>query len=158
MSTPAGDVPPTLRVIRAALLALVALGTAGMSTELLLIGHFEDPLQLVPLAAAGLALVFIAWVAMRPGTVSLRAFQFLMLSFIATGVTGITVHFNANAEFQHDIDPALTGLPLFWKVVEATAPPALAPGVMVQLGLLGLLYTYKHPMLAEEPFTERHGG
>jgi hypothetical protein len=36
---------------------------------------------------------------------------------------------------------------LFVKVVTAKAPPALAPGVMVQLGLLGLVYTYKHPAL-----------
>jgi len=32
-------------------------------------------------------------------------------------------------------------------VVEATAPPALSPGLLVQLGLLGLVYTYRHPAL-----------
>jgi hypothetical protein len=26
-------------------------------------------------------------------------------------------------------------------------PPLLAPGVMMQLGLIGLAYTYKHPAL-----------
>jgi hypothetical protein len=45
------------------------------------------------------------------------------------------------------MDPSLSGWPLFVKVVTAKAPPALAPGVMVQLGLLGLVYTYRHPAL-----------
>jgi hypothetical protein len=29
----------------------------------------------------------------------------------------------------------------------AKAPPALAPAGLIQLGLLGLLYTYRHPAL-----------
>ena len=82
----------------------------------------------------------------------MRLLQFVMLTYIGTGVIGITLHFKANAEFQREIDPSLGGLALFWKVVEATAPPALAPGVMVQLGLLGLVYTYKHPALNEPDF------
>jgi hypothetical protein len=138
--------------MRHALLAILVLGTAGMSAELMLIGHYEDSLQLVPLAAGAGALSAVGWAALRPSIAAIRALQFVMLAFIAAGVTGIVVHFNANAEFQREIDPALSGLPLFWKVVEATAPPALAPGVLVQLGLLGLLYTYRHPALVEEPF------
>jgi hypothetical protein len=36
------------------------------------------------------------------------------------------------------------------------ATPALAPGTMVQFGLLGLLYTYRHPRLdAAERETRR---
>jgi hypothetical protein len=136
--------------MRQALLALVAFGTLGMSAELVLIGHYEDTLQIAPLAAGGAALALIVWVATRPSMFALRVFQFLMLSLIGTGITGMTVHFVANAEFQREIDPALSGAALFWKSIEATAPPALAPGVMVQLGLLGLLYTYKHPVLAED--------
>ena len=30
------------------------------------------------------------------------------------------------------------------KVLEAKVPPALAPGVMIQLGLIGLAYTYRY--------------
>jgi hypothetical protein len=29
-------------------------------------------------------------------------------------------------------------------------PPILAPGLFVQLGLLGLLYTFRHPAAREE--------
>lgn len=141
----------TLETIRRGLLALIALGLIGSSVELVLIGHYEDSLQMWPLVVAGLTIALVGVVAARPSVGALRAFQFLMLTLIGTGITGVTLHFIANTEFQLEIDPTLSGLPLFRKAIEATAPPALAPGVMVQVGLLGLLYTYKHPVLAEEP-------
>ena len=134
------------------MLALVALGTVGMSVELLLIGHREDSNQVIPLVVAAVGLVTIAAVVVRPRAGLIRLLQFVMLTYAGTGIIGIALHFQANAEFQREIDPALGGVALFWKVVEATAPPALAPGVMVQLGLLGLVYTYKHPALGEQEF------
>jgi hypothetical protein len=39
-------------------------------------------------------------------------------------------------------------MPLLWKVMSGAAP-ALAPGAMVQLGLLGLIYTFRHPALIQ---------
>jgi hypothetical protein len=45
------------------------------------------------------------------------------------------------------MDPTQSSWTLFTKVMTAHAPPALAPGVMAQLGLLGLIYTYQHPAL-----------
>jgi hypothetical protein len=152
MRTSGAREPAPLSWIRLSLLALVALGTVGMSVELLLIGHSEDGNQLIPLAVAAVGLVTVAAAAVRPRAGLIRLLQFVMLTYAGTGIIGITLHYQANAEFQREIDPALGGLALFWKVVEATAPPALAPGVMVQLGLLGLVYTYKHPALGEQEF------
>jgi hypothetical protein len=152
MATPGPRGRAALSTIRSALLALVTLGTLGMSAELLLIGHLEDSNQVIPLVVAAAGLVTILAVAVRPGIGTIRVLQFVMLSYAGTGIIGIALHYQANAEFQREIDPALTGLALFWKVVEATAPPALAPGVMVQLGLLGLVFTYKHPALGEQEF------
>lgn len=142
----------TLAAVRGGLLALVAFGTLGMSVELSLIGHWEDVDQVIPLAVAASGLVAVLAVAVRPGVGTLRLLQFVMLTYIGTGLIGMTLHFKANAEFQREIDPSLGGAALFWKVVEATAPPALAPGVMVQFGLLGLVYTYRHPALKEQDF------
>jgi len=51
---------------------------------------------------------------------------------------------NGNTEFQHEMDPTLEGWTLFVKVMRAKAPPALAPAANIQIGLLGLLYTYRH--------------
>jgi hypothetical protein len=145
----------TLGNIRRAILALVVLGTVGTVIELLLIGHYEDTNQLIPLGVAALGLAAIAWTLLAPGIVALRALQFVMLLFAGVGIIGIVLHFKANAEFQREMDPSIAGIELFRKVVEATAPPALSPGVMVQLGLLGLVYTYRHPALREDPLNTR---
>ncbi|MGH9203801.1 MAG: hypothetical protein ACRD2A_21450 [Vicinamibacterales bacterium] len=118
-----------------------------MAIDLLLIRHYEDSNQLIPLAVAAVGLLVMMWVAARPNVAALRVMQLVMLCFIGTGIIGVTLHFQANAEFQREVDPAITTRDLIWKVVEATAPPALSPGVLVQLGLLGLVYTYKHPAL-----------
>jgi hypothetical protein len=45
------------------------------------------------------------------------------------------------------MDAALSGLALYQKAILAKSPPALAPGAMIQLGLIGLAYTFRHPAL-----------
>jgi hypothetical protein len=57
------------------------------------------------------------------------------------------LHYGGNSEFQREVDPAIGGWSLVVKVMTAKAPPALAPAGLIQLGLLGLLYTYRHPAL-----------
>ncbi|MGQ0732194.1 MAG: hypothetical protein ACT4QD_00910 [Acidobacteriota bacterium] len=145
-----GEEPRTLRRLRGFVLLIVTAATLGMGTDLLLMGHYEDANQIIPLALAGTALPLIGWTAARPRPFVLRALQLVMLCFMGAGVTGMTLHAQANAEFQREIDPGIGMWDLFWKVTEATSPPALAPAVMVQLGLLGLVYTYKHPALLGE--------
>ena len=39
--------------------------------------------------------------------------------------------------------------------MRAKVPPVLAPGVMVQLGFVGLLYAYRHPALDASDFHSR---
>jgi len=56
------------------------------------------------------------------------------------------LHYRGSMEFQLEVNPELAGLELFLKVVRAKAPPALGPGAMIQLGLLGLAYAYRYPM------------
>jgi len=50
-------------------------------------------------------------------------------------------------EFKLETNPSLVGWALVWAVLTGKAPPVLAPGAMIQLGLLGVVYTYKHPAL-----------
>jgi hypothetical protein len=73
-----------------------------------------------------------------------------MLLYAGSGVIGITLHYEKNVALQHEADPQLHGLALMKKVVTSTAPPALAPGLMVQLALLGLTFTYKHPGIRDQ--------
>ncbi len=81
------------------------------------------------------------------GRASVRALQFVMSLFVAAGLAGVALHFQSTLEFQREIDPSLAGFGLVLKALQAKAPPALAPGVMVQLGLLGLAFAYRHPAL-----------
>jgi len=64
-----------------------------------------------------------------------------MILFIVSGSLGVGLHFRGAAGFQREIDPAIGAWDLVKKAMRAKAPPVLAPGVMLQLGLIGLVYT-----------------
>lgn len=138
---------PLVRRFRRLLLLILTLGMLGTAADLLLIDHYEDGWQAPPLILIAVALVVVAAVAMRATWVGLTVLRVVMALFIASGGLGVMLHYNTNSEFQLEMDPGLRGWPLAVKVLTAKAPPALAPGVMVQLGLLGLLYTYRHPAM-----------
>jgi hypothetical protein len=124
-----------------------------VAAELWLVEHFGDSNQLIPLVLAGMGLVSIVAVAVHPSHLTLRTLQFLMLCYAGAGLIGISMHYQANVALQHEADASLSGRALFWKVVRSPAPPALAPGLLLQLALLGLVYAYRHPALAEETWT-----
>lgn len=134
-------------VIRRFLLALLVIGLVVTSADLYLLQHFEDVNQLAPFAAIGFSVVALLLHAFERGPASVRVLQAAMLVMIAAGVVGFVLHFRGNMEFQLEIDPSLSGMELAMKVLRAKAPPALAPGAMAQLGLIGLIYTYRHPAL-----------
>ena len=133
---------------RRILLTILLLGTAGISLELWLMAHTEDVYQLIPLWLAVAGVVTSIAVARRPSAGSVRLFQAVMALFLVSGVVGMVLHFQVNIEFQQEMDAALSGWPLFQKAILAKSPPALAPGAMIQLGLIGLAYTFRHPALA----------
>ena len=132
---------------RRILLAILLIGTIGITVELMLLGHNEDFNQLIPLALAGATLVLSVVVSVKPTSATVRLFQVLMVLLVISGAVGMYLHFQVNMEFQLEMDPALTGRALFRKAIFAKAPPALAPGAMTQLGLIGLAYTFRHPAL-----------
>ena len=131
---------------RRILLTILLLGMAGVSLELWLMAHTEDFYQLIPLWLAAAGTVMSVVVAMRPSLASVRLFQAVMALFLVSGVIGMVLHFQVNIEFQQEMDAALSGLALFQKAILAKSPPALAPGAMIQLGLIGLAYTFRHPV------------
>ena len=116
---------------------------AGTTIELLLLKHVAEATQLIPVVLLGVAFVTVAWHARRPTVGSLMTVQIIMVLFVAAGLIGMVLHYQANVEFQRETDPSLAGRALLWNVLRAKVPPALAPGVMVQLGLIGLAYTYR---------------
>ena len=130
--------------LRGLLLAVIVFGTAGLIAELVLQEHTESWQQWIPLVLLGLGLATSALVYLRPSRGTLTAFRALMVMFLAAGALGIYLHFAGNVEFEVERTPELAGLPLVWKALKG-ATPALAPGALAQLGLLGLLYGYRHP-------------
>lgn len=138
--------PQTPRsVVRGILLFVLLFSITGSIAELLLIDHYEDRLQLIPLITYGVALLSLIAAALMRSRAAARFAQVMMIAMALTGLLGIILHFRANAEFQMDIDPDLTTSQLIFKSLRATAPPALAPGIMVTLALVGWAYLYDNP-------------
>jgi hypothetical protein len=140
----------TLSAIRRWILALLVFGLVGTGLELALTEHYETGLQVIPLVVITLGLCVVAWHTLVRSALSIRALRGTMGLFLLAGVVGMGLHYRGGAEFQVEIDSAQSHWEIFKKVMRAKAPPALAPGAMVQLGLLGLLYVYKHPALEQD--------
>ena len=137
----------TISAIRSFLLILFVIGAVGTGAELLLLGHTEGFWQWVPLVLMAVGLVTLGWCVVAPGALSLRVFQSTTVLLVVSGVVGLWLHYDGNAEFELEMYPTLRGIELFLASVTG-ATPTLAPGTMLELGLLGLAYTYRHPALS----------
>ena len=131
-----------LSTITTVLAAVLIFGMAGLLAELTLIAHYEDAAQWIPIAllAAGLLAVAAEIVLRRSWTQLL--IQLTMVLIVGAGLLGVYFHFNGSREFQLEMDPQMRGTTLVWHVLRAKSPPTLAPGSMIQLGILGLGYAY----------------
>jgi hypothetical protein len=69
-----------------------------------------------------------------------------MSSYVLSAGVGLYLHLKANVEFELELRPTMANTELILETLKG-AIPALAPGVMVQLGLLGLLACFRHPAL-----------
>ena len=132
--------------MRKLILGLLIAGMAGLLAELYLLDHYEVLWQWAPVVAllAGLAAAFA--VAVRPAPATLRPFQVVMALFVVVGLIGVGLHLRGNFEFEREMDPSAGGVRLFREALSG-AFPSLAPGALVQLGLLGLIHAWKHPAL-----------
>ena len=132
--------------LRQLLLAVILLGIVGLQIELALLRHAESLTQWIPHVALMIGLLSTLAVYVRPAVPTLRVFQAVMLIFLIVGALGVYLHLQGNVEFALERTPSLSGTALIWKALRG-ATPALAPGALAQLGLLGLLYAYRHPAL-----------
>jgi len=137
---------------RRLLLGVVLLGMLGLMAELALLEHVESVWQWVPLVALALGFASGAALLARPARGTVRAFQAMMAVFVAAGALGIWLHYRGNVEFEREMDQGLRGLALVWEALRG-ATPALAPGSLAHMGLIGLASTYRHPALRRGPAT-----
>jgi ATP-dependent protease HslVU (ClpYQ) peptidase subunit len=131
-----------VELLRLWVLGVLVIGLAGTVTELVLLEHYEQPLQLVPVVLIVAAIAAIVWQVMRHTAASLRALEIVMALFVLAGFAGVVAHFLGSAEFQLELNPSMSNWELVEKILRAKAPPLLAPGMMLQMGLLGLGYVY----------------
>lgn len=148
--------PAALHTLRLLLLAVTVFGAAGLAAELALIEHWAEPPQLVPLATLALILAAGAAAALRPGRTTVRSFRLVMGLAVAAGLAGVGFHLSGNLAFEREIVPDAALGALLWEAVRG-ATPLLAPGSLVQLGLVGLVFTWRHPALRSEPSSSSRG-
>ena len=135
--------------IRRILLGVLAFGAVGTGVELLLLGHFESPVQIVPIALLVTALVTLGWHAALPSRASVRTLQGTMVVFLASAGIGAGLHYDGNTARDLEKSPSSGGVTMIQRSLTGEAP-VLAPGTMALLGLIGLAHAYRHPCLAEE--------
>ena len=126
---------PVKKVIIAALLFML-LGTA---LELYLLDHYEDALQLIPLLCIGISILIMFLLFFQRTAFLIRLFKFVMGLTALSGFYGAFLHLQANYEFEQEMTPTASGWELFWESLSG-ALPALAPGSMIVLALLGYSY------------------
>jgi hypothetical protein len=135
--------------IRRALLAILVFGLVGTEVELFLLKHTDGFWQLVPVMVVGATLLISAWVSLKPGPASLGTLRAAMGVFLISGIVGVVQHFTGNVGYEKESNPGLAGAELY-EAAAMGSTPLLAPGVMLQLGLIGLLYTYRHPVFTRK--------
>ena len=145
--------PPRAPALRTLLLVLFIFGCLGTSAELLLLDHTESNQQRLPLALMALCQATLVWYGLVRRATPLRAFRLLAVLLALSGLLGLYYHLLANIEFETEMYPDRQGVELGWEALRG-ALPALAPGAIVQLGLLGLAFTYRHPRLEAHPLSE----
>ena len=122
------------------LLAIVLFSAGGTLTELLLLEHIEEFYQLIPVVLLSLAFVSALAMLLKPVKSTITIFRIVMVLCLVSALIGVYLHYIANVEFVLERHPKLGGMALFKEAIMG-ALPALAPGAMAQLSLIGLLAT-----------------
>ena len=160
MPLPAADRPApvtdaTTDLLRRALLGLAALGGIGTAIELVLLRHWDNPLELTPFAflvALGIGLVVLV---RRPGRRSVLAARIAGAAVAVSGAIGVFIHVRANYEaapldFRFTATWPTTPEPIRWLLAatDTVGPsPTLAPAALTFAALCLLAATLRHPAL-----------
>ena len=111
----------------------------GTAMELYLLDHYEDTLQLIPILCIGASLITLIILFFRRTKWTLGTYKLLLGLTALSGVYGAFLHLKANYEFELEMKPTVQGWDLFMESLSG-ALPALAPGSMIVLALIGYSY------------------
>ncbi len=137
-----------LQRLRRFLLGVVAFIFLGSVFELILIGHYEETLQWVPFITSAIGFLSAVAVWFAPGSISVKAFRWVMVGVAAVSLWGMYLHFSGNLAFTREINPSFSLMESIWPAMKGSYP-LLAPGILFLAGILGVAVTYKHPAIEE---------
>lgn len=131
----------TLRRLRGFLRGLAATLFVGTIAELVLAGHTDGLIQLVPFALCVLGLLALgaAWV--RPGPRSERALRLVMAVVALGSVVGMAEHFWGNRAFARETHPTADARSLLRPALTGAAP-LLAPGTLAVTAAVATAATF----------------
>jgi MFS superfamily sulfate permease-like transporter len=121
----------------------------------LLLRHWKDGLQLIPLVALGALAIAVVLVIRRPSRRSIRVASGLAVAVVITSAIGVFIHVRANYEaapldFRYTDSWPTTAEPVRWLLAatDTVGPsPSLAPTAMAFVALILLLAMVRHPAL-----------
>lgn len=134
-----------MRTLRRFMLAILIFAMTGTFVDMMLFDHYQTFWQKIPLVLLGIAALTLTGHLTVQNQITLRAFRSAMLLLILGGAAGIFFHVQASAEFHGELDSTASRWQLAWVVLHSKVPPTLAPGGLIQMGLIGLAATYRHP-------------
>ncbi len=134
--------------IRRLLIAVFVFGAVGTGAELILLEHTDDIWQWTPIILLGVSVPLAGSLWFITAKWLIRSFQGIMVLFVVNATLGLYQHYQGNVEFELEMYPSISGFELVWEALKG-ATPSLAPGTMVLLGMLGLIYTFRHPTVTD---------
>lgn len=111
----------------------------GTTLELYLLDHYEGLQQSIPILCIGSSLLAVLILIFRKTRLMIALFKFILAITALSGFYGTFLHLRANYEFEQEMRPTLNGWNLFIESLSG-ALPALAPGSMIVLALIGYSY------------------
>lgn len=125
--------------IRFWIIAAILFMASGTVIELLLLSHYEDTWQLLPIILIGLSLIcFLMTFWLRQNWV-VQLLKLLLLGCVISGGLGVYFHLKANMEFEAEMHPTQSWSTTFLESLSG-ALPALAPGSMILFAIIGYIY------------------
>lgn len=123
-------------------------GSVGILSDLLLMNHYENFSQILPILLISVCLIlFLATLLIKTKRIS-NFFKCALALLTICAFAGIYFHLRGKADFKIEIDPNLKGWNLFLACITGhSLPPVLAPASIILVALSGyawaLVNTYK---------------
>jgi hypothetical protein len=136
----------TLRLLRRYILGIIAAALIATEAELFFVGHTSSNNgQIIAVILIGVGLAAVTAHAVFRSTGTVVAFRFAMYLLLVFGLDGLMTHYHSAVGAALKSQPSLAGFQLLREALTGKIP-LLAPGMLIQIGLLGLVYTFQHPL------------